>query len=368
MAWHTLWTNKNPSTIETGWSALGDTNTFENAIEVYTILRNNGYTHNAACGVLGNFRHESYMNPGQWQIGFSIYSSRNDCGFGLGQWTKWTKVSDFVGSTDPDAMGSGESQMNLFLTNTAQWGHGLITKSGWSNYYQTQSIYFETMADYAADDTHTAAELATAFSIQWERGAAKYLFTGQQTNAEWYADNIPDIVSGQHKVTITVVGNGTATASPVYAAPNSVIQLTETPDEDETFSGWTVTSGGVTISDDNHFYMPDEDVNITATFTHNAYHVTVQVSGNGSAYATPRSGKSGTMITLHEDPNSGATFKGWTVVSGNVTISSDFTFTMPDSDVIIKAEFTGYTPKPSPAGKIDSGSNWWEYMRPVWTW
>lgn len=368
MAWYKCWTNQYVTTVESGWTKLGDEKTFNNANLIYTFLRNNGFTHNAACGVLGNFRHESFLNPAQWQVGFSIYSSSDYCGFGLGQWTKWTKVSNYVGSTDQEAMSDGDKQLEFFLSDTGQWSTGLITKSGWSNYYNTQSIYFASLADYAADDTHSAYDLATAFSIQWERGKADYLFTGQQTNAEWYADNIPDIVSGQHKVTVNVVGNGTASAKPIYAAPNSVIQLTETPEDGEEFTGWTVESGDVTIDENNRFYMPDEDVTITATFTHTGYYVTVQVSGNGSAYATPRFAKEGATVTLHETPNSGATFKGWKVVSGNVTISSDYTFTMPDSNVTIKAEFTGYTPKPTPAGKIDSGGKWWMYMRPVWTW
>lgn len=366
MPWIYVWTNHSPGT---GWG-LGGENSYNNAQLIYNILRNNGYTHNAACGVLGNFQHESYMNPGQWQIGYSIYSASNSCGFGLGQWTKWTKVSNYVGSTDESEMANGDNQMNLFLSDTGQWGHGLITKSGWSNYYNTQSIYFATMADYAADDTHTAAELATAFSIQWERGAAQYLFTGQQENATWYADNIESQVEGQHKVTINIIGNGTATATPTYAALNTVIQLTETPDDGEVFSGWTVDSGNVTIDETtNRFYMPDEDVVITANFTHDNYHVTVRVSGNGSAYALPSSAKPGATIQLYEEPNSGATFKGWTVVSGEITISTDYTFTMPESDVIIRAEFTGYTPKPTPGGKIDLPTgNWWMYMRPTWTW
>lgn len=361
MAWNYIWTNKS-----TGWTRDNELS-FGNAQEAYTIMRNNGFTHNAACGVLGNWMHESYMNPGQWQIGYSIYSSSSSCGFGLGQWTKWTKVSDYVGSTAEVDMANGESQMNLFLSDTGQWGHGLINTSGWSNYYGIQTIYFDTLADYAADSTHTASELAVAFYVQWERGAKGTLNT-QTDNAEWYADNISEIVTGQHKVTVNVTGNGTASASPTYAALNTIIQLTETPDDGDAFLQWEVNSGDISIDENNRFYMPDTDVEITAVFTSLNYSVTVNVSGNGSAYATPRTAIAGTTITLHETPNSGATFKGWNIVSGEITISTDNTFTMPDSNVIIIAEFTGLTPTPTPAGKIESSGNWWMYMRPTWTW
>ncbi|MGM9546367.1 MAG: InlB B-repeat-containing protein, partial [Vescimonas sp.] len=59
--------------------------------------------------------------------------------------------------------------------------------------------------------------------------------------------------------------------------------------------------------------------------------------------ATPASATAGTTVTLTADePADGMKFKEWVVVSGSVTINSDNTFTMPESNVVIMAS---YVPK-----------------------
>lgn len=69
--------------------------------------------------------------------------------------------------------------------------------------------------------------------------------------------------------TITVTGG---TASPAKAAPGATITLTaeDKSTEKKTFSGWTVTSGGVTLADPSAatttFVMGSEDVAVTANF------------------------------------------------------------------------------------------------------
>ena len=68
------------------------------------------------------------------------------------------------------------------------------------------------------------------------------------------------------------------------------------------------------------------------------YTVTVTTEGNGTASASSTSATAGTEITLTATPNEGYRFKEWQVMRGNVTIKDD-KFTMPDSDVEIKAIF-----------------------------
>ena len=68
------------------------------------------------------------------------------------------------------------------------------------------------------------------------------------------------------------------------------------------------------------------------------YTVTVTSGGNGTASASPAKAAAGTEITLTAMPNEGYHFKEWQVISGNVTIK-DNKFTMPDSDVEVKAVF-----------------------------
>ena len=147
----------------------------------------------------------------------------------------------------------------------------------------------------------------------------------------------------EYTITVTTEGNGTASASPAKAAAGTEITLTTTPNEGYHFKEWQVISGGVTIVDDK-FIMPDSNVEVKAVFEEDAppapteYTVTVTNDGNGTASASHAKAAAGTEITLTATPKEGYHFKEWQVISGNVTIK-DNKFTMPDSEVEIKAIF-----------------------------
>ena len=64
----------------------------------------------------------------------------------------------------------------------------------------------------------------------------------------------------------------------------------------------------------------------------------VSPDGNGTASASPDKAVAGTEITLTATPKDGYRLKEWQVISGGVTIVDD-KFTMPDSNVEIKAIF-----------------------------
>lgn len=103
---------------------------------------------------------------------------------------------------------------------------------------------------------------------------------------------------------------------------------------------------GVTIGADNKFTMPNEDVEVKAIFEANqttkpsaaAHSIAVTNDGRGKASANVKSAKAGDTITLTATPNSGYKLKEWKVTGGNVSIQNN-QFTMPDSDVKIKAIF-----------------------------
>ena len=75
-----------------------------------------------------------------------------------------------------------------------------------------------------------------------------------------------------------------------------------------------------------------------SVITPTTYTVTVSNDGNGTGTASPSTAAAGTTITLTATPKTGYHFKEWQVISGSVTIKDD-TFTMPDSEVEIKAIF-----------------------------
>lgn len=56
-----------------------------------------GWTPNAIAAMLGNMQSESYINPGQWQHGYAVEDPSPYDGYGLVQWTPWTKLTDWGG-------------------------------------------------------------------------------------------------------------------------------------------------------------------------------------------------------------------------------------------------------------------------------
>ena len=88
------------------------------------------------------------------------------------------------------------------------------------------------------------------------------------------------------------------------------------------------------------------------------YTVTVTTEGNGTASASHAKAAAGTTITLTATPDGGYHFKEWEVISGGVTIKDD-KFTMPDSNVEVKAVFEEDAP-PAPTEytiTVTSGGN-----------
>ena len=69
------------------------------------------------------------------------------------------------------------------------------------------------------------------------------------------------------------------------------------------------------------------------------YTVTVTTEGNGTASASPDKAVAGTEITLTATPKDGYRFKEWQVVSPAGLVITNNKFTMPDSNVEVKAIF-----------------------------
>ena len=156
----------------------------------------------------------------------------------------------------------------------------------------------------------------------------------------------------EYTVTVTTEGNGTASASPAKAAAGTEITLTATPNTGYHFKEWQVISGNVTIKDDK-FLMPDSNVEIKAIFEKDApptpteYTVTVTSSGNGTASASPSKAVAGAEITLSATPDKGYHLKEWQVESPTGLVITNNKFTMPDSNVEVKAIFEEDAP-PAP--------------------
>ena len=118
--------------------------------------------------------------------------------------------------------------------------------------------------------------------------------------------------------------------------------------EGKQFKAWEI---------DGAEYPVNAPVTVTADITvkalwedappaHVEYTITVKTDGNGTASASHAKAVVGTEIRLTAKPDEGYRFKEWQVISGGVTIKDD-KFTMPDSDVEVKAIFEKDAP-PAP--------------------
>ena len=114
--------------------------------------------------------------------------------------------------------------------------------------------------------------------------------------------------------------------------------------------GGTPTADGTakfTVKATNSAGSNTKELSITITKAPAAeYTITATAEGGGTASASHAKAVVGTEITLTATPNEGYHFKEWQVMSGNVTIKDD-KFTMPDSNVEIKAIFEEDAP-PAP--------------------
>lgn len=186
---NSLWTDSPP-----GWATYGTEQT-QNAQDIDMHLAARGLSPNVRYAIIGNLQKESYLNPGQWELG-SNYSP--SAGFGLGQWTPSTKVSDVTG-TAPAAMMDYISQLDILLQNSPnQWSTVFVNSNGWSNYYNMSVPYFATFNDFLNDTTHSVPELTKAYMACWERPAAQY--AGVQERIE-YANHWAGIQPGPMTIT-----------------------------------------------------------------------------------------------------------------------------------------------------------------------
>ena len=152
-------------------------------------------------------------------------------------------------------------------------------------------------------------------------------------------------------ISVKTDGNGTASASLAKAAANTEITLSATPNEGYHFKEWEVESPTGLVITNNKFTMPEGNVEVKAIFEEDVpapteFTITVKTDSNGTASASPDKAVAGTEIALTATPNEGYHFKEWQVISGDVTIVDD-KFTMPDSNVEIKAIFEEDAP-PAP--------------------
>jgi hypothetical protein len=116
MAWHSYYGN--------GYTAAQWPNSYreDNVDIIAQFLYGHGWTIEAIAATLGNVQIESYINPGQWQHGHPVEADPpTGVGFGLVQWTPWTKYSTWAGD---DWKTNWDKQLERIIyevDNNIQW-------------------------------------------------------------------------------------------------------------------------------------------------------------------------------------------------------------------------------------------------------
>ena len=157
---------------------------------------------------------------------------------------------------------------------------------------------------------------------------------------------------------------------PEASMGDTVTATRREPEANERFTGWTVTVNGVKQPDDFltpdandpakvRFTMPAENVEITANFEGNPTlnigdHVTANIDDNDASVPSGSTVPVDATVHLTATAPEGQHFTGWTVKVGGEEQKADtflktpdkndptkVTFTMPDKNVEIKANFEG---------------------------
>ena len=147
--------------------ALTEAERQQNAREIWGYFQARGWTLESVSGMLGNIHYESGINPGQWEEQFPIYGAG---GFGLVQWTPWSKFSNWAGADWETNYTKQLARIQWELDNNDQW----IPVSSYGN------MTFQQFTE----STQTPEYLAEVFEYSYERGtwaAARSTYA-----REWY--------------------------------------------------------------------------------------------------------------------------------------------------------------------------------------
>ncbi|MCC8047335.1 MAG: InlB B-repeat-containing protein [Clostridiales bacterium] len=236
----------------------------------------------------------------------------------------------------------------------------------------TEETTAETTVETAAETTATeAADVDDGIVVvdltDGEAEVSTEGTTESETSTESAAEPVAETTTAYYTVTRTYVSGeneiaAAETDETTYAEGATYTLSDATAITGYTFDSWTVMTTedkseiSLTTSEDGtSFTMPAADVTIVSNYTEipPTYTLTISyVSDDGTELQTAGSVtdvESGTAVSVSAPAISGYTFTGWSVDLTEIdtdtatfadSASADTTFTMPSSDVTIKANYT----------------------------
>lgn len=137
------------------------------------------------------------------------------------------------------------------------------------------------------------------------------------------------------------VDSGSGSGQYIYGSEVTVVA--DTPENGYAFKGWEVKEGTIDTRDlteqEVSFTMPDSDVELAAVYEPLTYRLKVNGAEGSGKYTF------GNEVELEAGEQEHATFSRWVVEEGELSLSdeeagdTDFVFTMPASNVTLKAEY-----------------------------
>ncbi|MBR6079621.1 MAG: DUF285 domain-containing protein [Treponema sp.] len=205
------------------------------------------------------------------------------------------------------------------------------------------------------DDTY---ELS-ALSVTDENGNKIPVTDGSFTMPEGNVVVSATFASIFHNICIAQdIENGTVSVDKESAAQGETITVTAEPDEGYLLNSIHVTDADgneITVTE-NTFTMPKAHVTVSATF---GYEIKIaETIENGSVSTVKNYVKAGESVQIETVPLEGYELKSLTVTDagGNEIAVTEKTFTMPESDVSISAEFTAIIYSVNTSFNSDRGS------------
>lgn len=133
-----------------------------------------------------------------------------------------------------------------------------------------------------------------------------------------------------YDVILTTDGHGSISANPMSGAKDTLITLSNTPDQNYVFSKYTLNNVDLA---GNTFLMPEADANVNGWFEADMRTITVTQPSHGTITA-PASAQVGSTVTLSISTDTGYALQYFTVNGSQIQGN---TFVMPASNVTVSA-------------------------------